>query len=84
MKGYVIKEKGKNNYYCGSLLDCKFSGIHGTKIYKSNKFSGFYGAKVYKKYKSALKALESLKPFNYELSIYEVEVTLKNLEVKGE
>ena len=69
-KGYVIKEKNKDNYYRGSVM--------------GHKFSGFYGAKIYKSHKLALKALESVKPYS-KFSIYEVEVTIKseNNEVAG-
>lgn len=65
MKGYVIKEKDKNNYYRGRVM--------------GHKFSGFYGAKIYKSYKLALKALEPVKVYG-EFSIYEVETTIKSLE----
>ena len=33
-KGYVIKEKDKDNYYRGSVMGHKFSGFYGAKIYK--------------------------------------------------
>ncbi len=66
MKGYVIKEKDKNNYYRGCVM--------------GHKFSGFYGAKIYKNYKLALQALESIKSYGNKFLIYEVEVTIKNLE----
>lgn len=65
IKGYVIKEKDKNNYYCGSKM--------------GHKFSGFYGAKIYKSYKLALQALESVKVYG-KFSVYEVEATIKDLE----
>ena len=64
-KGYIIKEKDKDNYYCGSVM--------------GHKFSGFYGAKIYRSHKLALKALESVKVYG-KFSIYEVEVTIKDLE----
>lgn len=62
-KGYIIKEKNKDNYYRGSVMGYKFSG--------------FYGAKIYKSHKLALQALESVKAYS-KFSIYEVEVTIKS------
>lgn len=62
LKGYIIKEVNKDNYYCG----CKMG----------HKFSGFYGAKIYKSHKLALKALDKVKSYG-KFSIYEVEVTIK-------
>lgn len=64
-KGYVIKEKDKDNYYRGSVM--------------GHKFCGFYSAKIYKSHKLALQALESVKAYG-KFSIYEVEVTIKSIE----
>ena len=64
-KGYIIKEKNKDNYYRGSVM--------------GHKFSGFYGAKIYKSHKLALQALESVKVYG-KFSIYEVEATIKSIE----
>lgn len=65
LKGYIIKEVNKDNYYCG----CKMG----------HKFSGFYGAKIYRSHKLALKALDKVKSYG-KFFIYEVEATIMDLE----
>lgn len=66
VKGYIIKEVNKDNYYNGGKM--------------GHKFSGFYGAKIYKSHKVALKALKSIKSYGYNFYIYEVEATIRDLE----
>jgi hypothetical protein len=33
IKGFVIKEKNKDNYYNGGKMGHKFGGFYGAKIY---------------------------------------------------